>query len=93
MNLYGRVGRGQITKDASEYRDFCERIVLLRARDGLQEVGVRQMDRYLWLWGQYLAQRGRADAAVNEDVYHLLQSKDPAVLALLEQAVPLAAPL
>ena len=87
-NLYGRVKPGQITRDASPYREFCERVELLRKRDDLEAVDVREMDRYLWIWGQHLAQRGNDVQVVNEGVFLLFRSKDPDVRALLEDIQP-----
>jgi hypothetical protein len=42
------------TPDRSEYCDFCERVARVRLRDGLEQIGVRELDRFLWLWGSGL---------------------------------------
>ena len=43
-NLLGRMSGG-LTSGHTEYRDFCERLNLLRVRDGLENVGVPDTDR------------------------------------------------
>jgi hypothetical protein len=70
------------------HRDFCERLDLLRVRDGLESVGVRDMDRFLWLWGLWLAQRGREKRVINEDVYDVFVSKDTDVQLLVRSLEP-----
>lgn len=86
-SLLGRVSRG-LTPGSSEYRDFCERLDLLRVRDGLENVGVRDMDRFLWLWGLWLAQHGREKRVINEEVYDVFVSKDPDVRFLVRSLEP-----
>ena len=86
-SLLGRVSRG-LTRGRSEYRDFCERLNLLRVRDGLENVGVRDMDRFLWLWGLWLAQHGREKRVINEEVYDVFVSKDPDVQLLVRSLEP-----
>jgi hypothetical protein len=86
-SLIGRVSRG-LTPSRSEYRDFCERLDLLRVRDGLESVGVRDMDRFLWLWGLWLAQRGREKRVINEEVYDVFVSKNTDVQLLVRSLEP-----
>lgn len=86
-SLLGRVSRG-LTPGRSEYRDFCERLDLLRVRDGLESVGVRDMDRFLWLWGLWLAQHGREKRVINEDVYDVFVSKNTDVQLLVRSLEP-----
>lgn len=86
-SLLGRVSHG-LTPGRSEYRDFCERLDFLRVRDGLDNVGVRDMDRFLWLWGLWLAQHGREKRVINQDVYDVFVSKDPEVRFLVRSLEP-----
>jgi hypothetical protein len=86
-SLLGRVPRG-LTPRRSEYRDFCERLDLLRVRDGLESVGVRDMDRFLWLWGLWLAQRGREKRVINEEVYDVFVSENTDVQLLVRSLEP-----
>ena len=86
-SLLGRVPRG-LTPHRSEYRDFCERLDLLRVRDGLESVGVRDMDRFLWLWGLWLAQRGRDKRVINEEVYDVFVSENTDVQLLVRSLEP-----
>ena len=79
-----------LTPHCSEYQDFCERVARLRARDGLEDVGVRELDRFLWLWGQWLFQRGRGwtKPVINIDVYDVFRSKKPGVRRLVDALEP-----
>lgn len=77
-----------LTPRRSEYRDFCERVERLLDRNDLK-VETRDLDRYLWLWGQWLVQRGYERQRVNRDVFDLFKSDDPAV----RQDVALLAPV
>jgi hypothetical protein len=78
-----------LTPARSEYRDFCERLTRLRARHGLEQVDVRELDRFLWLWGQYLAQEGNAKPVINVDIFELLfRASDPAVRRLVRALHP-----
>jgi hypothetical protein len=77
-----------LTPHRSEYQDFCERVARLRARDGLGDVGVRELDRFLWLWGQWLFQRGRTKPAINIDVYNIFHSEKPEVRRLVDALKP-----
>jgi hypothetical protein len=86
----GQVERGRLTEGRSEYRDFCERLHILRARDSLGALSVREVDRFLWLWGQWLAQEGHSDAVVNTEVFSVFRSKKSAVVRLLRAMQPVA---
>jgi len=86
-NLLGRVSRG-LTPGRTEYRDFCERLDLLRVRDGLENVGVRDMDRFLWLWGLWLAQNRHTTRVINQDVYDVFVSENPDVQLLVRSLEP-----
>lgn len=66
-----------LPSNRSEYRDFCERVTRLRNRDELQHVSARDLDRFLWLWGQWLAQEGYAEPKVNGEVYAAFRSDAP----------------
>jgi len=77
-----------LTPGRSEYRDFFERIARLHTRDGLDGVRVRELDRFLWLWGQWLFQKNKKDPVINEDVYNVFQSKKPDVQRLLQALQP-----
>lgn len=79
-----------LTPHRSEYRDFCERVHRLIERDNLEGVPVRSLDRYLWLWGQWLAQANHAEPQVNRDVYDLFMSDDPGTLADVRLLAPSA---
>lgn len=75
-NLLGSKQYG-LTPKRSEYRDFCERVERLRVRNHLEHVSVRDLDRYLWLWGQWLFQQGRSKPEINREVYDIFYSADP----------------
>ena len=90
-NLLGRMS-GRLTSgdnDNHEYRDFYERLSKLKVRDGLEDVSVREMDRFLWLWGQWILQKKREEKVVNEDVYAIFTSTQQTVQKLLEDLQPL----
>jgi hypothetical protein len=82
----------RLTPGRSVYRDFCERLDALRVRDRLENVGVRDMDRFLWLWGLWLAQHGREKRVINQDVYDAFVSKDPDVRLLVHSSMETMAP-
>ena len=86
-SLLGKRQNG-LTPKRSEYQDFCERVERVRARDGLEAVGVREMDRFLWLWGQWLAQRDHERPVINTDVYNVFRSKEPQDMQLVEALHP-----
>ena len=77
-----------LTPQRSEYRDFCERVERVRTRDGLEAVGIREMDRFLWLWGQWLIKRNHEERAINVEVYTVFRSDEPQVMQLVEALHP-----
>ena len=77
-----------LTRDRSEYRDFCERICRLRKRDHLDGVGVRDLDRFLWLWGQWIFQAKHTDPVINADVYEVFRTDDAGTRKLIEALQP-----
>lgn len=86
--VLGKQQRG-LTPNRSEYRDFCERITRVRTRNGLEHVGTRELDRFLWLWGQWLAQQGNSERVINADVYEaLFESTDPTILQHVQALKP-----
>jgi hypothetical protein len=88
-NLLGSKQYG-LTPKRTEYRDFCERVSRLRARDGLEHVNVRDLDRYLWLWGQWLFQQGKPKPEINLEVYDIFHSVDPDTRLEVEALRPLS---
>ncbi len=86
-NLLGTFRNRRIPTE-SEYQNFCRRLLNLKIRDGLEDVSVREMDRFLWLWGQWLSQKDRADQLVNEYVYSIFTSTEPNVQKLLRDLQP-----
>jgi hypothetical protein len=50
------------------------------------DVGVKELDQFLWLWGQWLAQQGHDEPVINSDVYEVLC--DPETSALVEALQP-----
>ena len=85
--LLGRKS-SRLTPGHTEYGDFCERLNLVRVRDGLENVGVRDLDRFLWLWGQLLTQNKHKERVINADVYSVFASKDPNVELLVRSLEP-----
>ncbi len=86
-NLLGKFRNRRIPTE-SEYHNFCRRLLNLKIRDGLEDVSVREMDRFLWLWGQWLSQKDRVDQHVNEYVYSIFTSTEPNVQKLLRDLQP-----
>jgi hypothetical protein len=76
-NVLGKPQKG-LPGTLSEYGDFCERVARLRKRDGMLDVGVKELDQFLWLWGQWLAQNGNEKHVIGEEVRKVLfESTDP----------------
>jgi len=86
-NVLGGRQRG-LARDRSAYGDFFERIARLREHHLACDASVRELDRYLWLWGQWLAQSGKTRRVVNSDVYTLFTSKESAVKAQVGRLLP-----
>lgn len=83
-DLLGTKQRG-LTPKRTEYRDFCERVDRLIARDQL-DATVAELDRYLWLWGQWINRGG----SINREIRDLFESTNPRVQNDVARLAPVA---
>ena len=83
------LGRGGCVTDASNpYRAFIANLECLREASGLS-ANLRDLDRYLWLTGQYreLLERGE-EAQLNSELRSLFEDDDPEIRRLLGELWP-----
>lgn len=88
-NMVARhLGRDQLQRDSrNPYRAFKANIDRLRELSGLS-VSYRELDRYLWLTGQYHEWLDKGDKAqINSDVRELFEDSSPDIQGALQTLV------